>query len=413
MFEILSNVSWPSFHKDIYEILTYPGVQLQLYLAALALMVAVVLSWLIGKITKRKLPVSGKYGWIERDAIPTLLLPFMVIVLLAAAGWLAALLIPFKSHAIAGITKIASVWFLARLLLLIAQRHFMAYLISWVMLALTLLSVTNLLASTQASLNEIAFEASNFRLSLLGAIKGIFMCIVLFWGAGVLSKTGEKWLHHFHLSFNARELVIKFLRITLYCVATILTLNEMGVDLTALTVFGGAFAVGLGFGLQKITSNFISGIILLFEKTIQAGDLIEVGGEKGWVRQMAIRHTLIETSDGREMLIPNEDLIVGKVTNWTYTNTRARIDISLTVTYESDVDLVQKLLLKAAKGYTYCLSDPSPACHLREFNDKGLQFMLIFWIADIKAGMAAAKSDVMFSIVRAFREHNIIFAVKP
>ena len=410
MFDLTSSGFWIELNKQLLRAVTWPGVEIQLYLAVLALAIAKLAAMLTQRLLARKLHPSKKFSWIADSLLPEMLFPLLSVLLLIVAHWIATVTIPFKPAVIAGVIKIAMVCLIARGLLLIAQRHFIAYFVSGVMLVLVLLSVTNLLAPAQASLNEITFETSTFRLSLLGAIKGIFTLVVLFWGAGVLSHTGENWLRRMQMAFNARELAIKFLRIFLYFTAFVLTLNEMGVDLTALTVFGGALAVGLGFGLQKITSNFISGIILLFEKTIQANDLIEVGGEKGWVRRMEIRHTQIETADGRDILIPNEDLITGKVTNWTYTNTRARIDIVLSVVFDSDIDLVQKLMLQAARDFPTCISDPPPACLLKEFTDHGIQMQIVFWIPDLKTGMGAAKSDVMLRIIHAFRQNNVSFA---
>lgn len=404
------NDFWAIIHGQFVKIITRPGMDIQLMLSALAIAVALLFSLLLQRLAHRNFPRGHKYHWIAERLLPTLLSPTLCIIGLLLAAWVFKILLPFHVYTIAGFTKIAFVWLIARILLFIAQRHFMAYLISSVLLVLTLLSVTSLLEPTLASLNDITFEASNIRLSLLGVIKGVFSLIVLFWGAGILSKTGEQWLRNLNLSFNARELSIKFLRITLYAIAAVLTLNEMGVDLTALTVFGGALAVGLGFGLQKITSNFISGIILLFERTIQAGDLIQVGTDKGWVRQMAIRHTLIETSDGREMLIPNEDLITSRVTNWTYTNTRARVDITLTTEHATDPELVISLLLQTAKEHPSYVTDPSPAAYLTEINPTGMVFLLIFWIPDIKAGMNPAKSDVLSRIAAKFKANNIVFA---
>ncbi len=410
MIDVTSNEFWTTIQSQVNKVLTHPGLDVQLFLAIMAICIGLLASLLIQRLSLRRFPPGHKYHWIADSLLPTLLSPVLVILCLFIAAWLFTLILPFHSYAIAGFTKITMVWLIARVLLYIAQRHFMAYLISSVLLILTLLSVSNLLTPAQQSLNEIAFETSSFRLSLLGIVKGTFSLIVLFWGAGVLSKTGERWIRQLNLNFNARELSIKFLRIALYTVASVLTLNEMGVDLTALTVFGGALAVGLGFGLQKITSNFISGIILLFERTIQAGDLIQVGTDKGWVRQLAIRHTLIETSDGREMLIPNEDLITSRVTNWTYTNTRARVDIPLTVQYGTNADLVLSLLLQAAKEHPEHITDPPPSAFLTEFNEHGMHFLLTFWIPDIKEGMNGARSEVMLRITRAFAAQNVVFA---
>jgi small-conductance mechanosensitive channel len=410
MIDVTSNEFWDAIQKQYDRVMTRPGMEIQLWLAAISIAIALLVSLLTQRLTARRFPPGHKYHWVADSLLPTLLSPALVIIFLLIGTWIFTLLLPFHTTTISGFTKVAMVWLVARILLYIAQRHFMAYLVSSVLLVLTLLSATNLLGPAQDSLNEISFEMSSFRLSLLGVIKGTFSLIVLFWGAGVLSKTGERWLRQLSLSFNARELSIKFLRISLYTAASILTLNEMGVDLTALTVFGGALAVGLGFGLQKITSNFISGIILLFERTIQAGDLIQLGSDKGWVRQLAIRHTLIETADGREMLIPNEDLITSRVTNWTYTNTRARIDITLTTVFSADPDLVLKLLVQAANEYPGHITDPAPTAMMSEFTDHGMQFLLTFWIPDIKQGMSIAKSDVMLRIARAFKASGIEFA---
>jgi small-conductance mechanosensitive channel len=410
MIDVTSNQFWNAIEAQMEKIQTRPGMDLQLMLSAFAVPIALFFSLLVQRIVNRRFPPGHKYHWVAESLLPTLLSPVLVILALTVAAWAFTLMLPFHTHTIEGFTKIAFVWLVARILLFVAQRHFMAYLISSVIFILTFLSVTDLLTPAVTSLNDIAFETSSFRLSLLGVVKGVFSLIVLFWGAGILSKTGEQWLRRLNLSFNARELAIKFLRTALYAIASILTLNQMGVDLTALTVFGGALAVGLGFGLQKITSNFISGIILLFERTIQAGDLIQIGADKGWVRQLAIRHTLIETADGREMLIPNEDLITSRVTNWTYTNSRARVDINITVKFGADPDRVLALLVKAAKELPNYVTDPEPAAYLLEFAPIGMQFLLTFWIPDVKTGMNAARSDVMMRITRDFKAENIEFA---
>ncbi len=402
----------PVAKNTVLSLLDDSGVDLQLFLSLIAFIAAFLGSIVIERVIRRKLKVSPKYADIINSIISSVLLPFMVIMSLVAASWITAALMPvLQAHIIiASLVKIALVWLIASCLLLIAHRHFIAYFINFIMLVMTLLSVTGLLAPTLDSLSRIAFNMGKFSISLLDVVKGIFTLVILFWGAGALSKSGENWLKRSHLSFNARELAIKFLRITLYFLAFLFSLTEMGVDLTALTVFGGALAVALGFGLQKITSNFLSGIILLFEKAIEAGDLIEVGTEKGWVRQMAIRHTLIETFDGREVLIPNEDLIIGKVTNWTYTNTRGRIDITVTVTYDADVELAQKLMIEAAKSHPLCISEPHPAANVREFIDRGIQIMLVFWIPDVTQGMVSSKSQVMVKVIHAFRAAGIKFA---
>lgn len=401
-----------AIREYIYSISYDQGVDIQLFLCLIAVAVAFFLSMLIGRIVKRKVQNNARYGHLINSMVASMLLPFMVILSLVSAGWISAFIIPMPpTHTIIlSSTKIAFAWLVSSTLLLLAQRHFIAYLVGAVILIMTLLNVSGLLLPAQSTLNAIAIDTEKLHISLLDVIKGLFTLVILFWGAGVLSKISENWLRRSSLSFNARELAIKFLRIFLYFSAFIFTLTEMGVDLTVLTVFGATIAVGLGFGLQKITSNILSGLVLLFEKAIEAGDLIEIGNEKGWVREMAIRHTLLETFDGREILIPNEELIIGRVTNWTYTNTRARIDISLTITFGSDVDLARKLLIEAAKGHRLCISEPPPAAQLRDFVDRGIQMLLVFWIPDVTQGMSTVKSDVMLQIINSFRQAGIRFA---
>lgn len=411
MNELLSKSTWAWISKNILGLLNQQGLDFQIFLYAVAILVGLLASKLSQRILKRKFPITSRDGWVSHKVAPELLTPTAILFGMMLAIWVTSFFVTVHKPLSAGILKIILAWFGARILLLLSKRHFVAYVIGIVLIGHTLLGATNLLAPTLEFLDDITLETGSFKLSLLTVMKGAFTLVLLFWGAGVLSKSGESWIRSTSFSFNARELSIKFLKIALYFTATVMTLNQMGVDLTAFTIFGGALGVGLGFGLQKITSNFISGIILLFEKTIVAGDLIEVGSERGWVRQMAIRHTLIETFDGREMLIPNEDLITGKVTNWTYTNTRARAEILLTVTYQSDAEKVMELLITAAKQHRLCLTNPAPVCIFKEFTDRGMQFSLSFWIADVKTGLSIARSDVMRAITRSFKDAGIEFAV--
>jgi len=412
--KISDNEFFPALKKSILSVFTNQEIAIQLLASIVAISVAFLFSFLIQKIINRKLQKNEyKYNEIIKTTLSFMLTPFMAILCLVGANWLYPLFMqePHVHNIIANVNKVCLVWLIASALLMVSHRHFIAYFLNTVMLVMTLLSVSDLLAPTQKSLSEIAFETDKFHLSLLDLIKGSFTLVILFWGAGVLSKTTENWLRKTTLSFNARELLIKLTRVLLYFLAFVFTLTGMGVDLTALTVFGGALAVGLGFGLQKIFSNFISGIILLFERTIEAGDLIEIGAERGWVRQMGLRHTLIETFDGREVIIPNEDLITSKVTNWTYNNTRARIDINLTIDYNSDITKACDIMIQAARHLKSCLAEPKPTATLREFSPLGISITLLFWIPDVTKGLIPAKSEVMLEIVAEFRKANIQFAV--
>ncbi len=205
-----------------------------------------------------------------------------------------------------------------------------------------------------------------------------------------------------------KEILNKAFQILFYFLAFIISLDVLGIDLKTLTIFGGAVGIGIGFGLQKITSNFISGIILLFEKSVRNNDLVELAdGVFGYVRHTGARYTLIETFEGREVMIPNEDFITNRVVNWTYKNKEARIRLDVGVSYDSDIEKARDLILEAAKEHPRCVTVPKPQCFLREFADSSVSFLLFFWVADVTKGRFETQSDVMRAIWKKFKENNI------
>ena len=179
--------------------------------------------------------------------------------------------------------------------------------------------------------------------------------------------------------------------------------------MTTFAVLGGAIGVGIGFGLQKIASNFISGIILLFEKSVEVGDWIEIENSNifGVIKHFASRHTLIECFDGKEIMVPNEDFIIGRVTNWTYSNNRARIEINVGVAYNSDLEKVKDVMTSCAYENPRCLNYPEVECYVTQFGEYDIKFTLYFWVSDITGGRMSAKSDVMMRIWKRFQENNI------
>ncbi len=209
---------------------------------------------------------------------------------------------------------------------------------------------------------------------------------------------------------SSRHLIVKFFKIFVYIAALALTLSAIGIDLTAFALFSGALGVGIGLGLQKMTSNFVSGVTMLVERSIKIGDLIEIGGNTGWVRQLHMRYALLETSDGREIIIPNEELISTRVTNWTLSTPMVRIEIKVTIAFDSDAEKARDLMIAAAAEHPRCLKDPHPICVLKEFAGNGLTFALSFWISDVKEGRSGPQSDVMFTILKKFKQSDIVIA---
>jgi small-conductance mechanosensitive channel len=181
----------------------------------------------------------------------------------------------------------------------------------------------------------------------------------------------------------------------------------VGIDLTAFAVFSGAIGVGVGFGLQKIVSNFVSGIILLLERSIKPGDIIEVGSTFGSVASLGARYASVRGLDGKEYLIPNENLITNQVVNWSYSSPLVRLEVEFGVAYESDLHVVRGLAVAATRAVERVLSAPEPRCHVCGFGDSSINFVLRFWLSDPANGVVNLKGDVFLALWETFRDNEI------
>ncbi len=258
------------------------------------------------------------------------------------------------------------------------------------------------------ALSGASIKLGSISLNPYGILKSIVVICVLLWLVSLVVRRLERRLKRSDMRASNRALVMKIVQIALYCLVVIVGMQVMGISLTALSVFGGALGVGLGFGLQKIASNFISGIILLFEKSIEVGDLIELAdGTVGFVRRTNARYTLLESQDGRDVLIPNEEFITHHVINWTHRNKHARADITITIGYDSDVALAKSLMLEAANAHPKRASKRTNICVVDSFGDFGIKLLLHFWVADVTDGRMEPKGEVMETILTRFKAHGI------
>lgn len=391
--------------------LTDPAFYHQLLVIASALLLTCCVAYLV----KRKLsehiatkpPKFIKPEWAKASL--KLIPPVIALFYLAVAKSFAD---QYENNASSSLThafiELTIAYFIAQFILITVQTKPVARLIASVVLLLTFLNVTGFTAITAAYLDAIALNVGSVHLSLLGLFNGVVILVVIIWIATILTR----WMEHYFLykttlSFTARELIVKFFKVSVYFITIMLTLSAMGIDLTAFAVFGGAVGVGIGLGLQRVTANFISGITLLIEKSIKIGDMIEVSDTIGWVRQLNIRYALVETPDGREILIPNEELVATRVTNWSFSNTKGRIEIAVGVAYGSDLRKVKQLLIDAATEHELCLKDPEPFCCVQAFADSSVNFLLLFWVENVHNGRFGPKSDVMITISEKFEEHGI------
>lgn len=307
--------------------------------------------------------------------------------------------------------KLTALFSLLRFLRISSESVLVTNLAGIFLMPALILSIFGLLDPTIFYLDQLSFEVGNVRISVYLIIKAAIVLITLFWLAGLIRDKSKTYiLNSKSIKSSTKGIISKIIDITTYAVVLIVILKTFGVNMTTLAVIGGAVGVGIGFGLQKIASNFISGIILLFEKSVEIGDIVEIDngqGLYGTVKHFGGRYTLVEAMDGKEIMIPNEEFIIGRVTNWTYSNNRARIEIELNISYGTDLELAHDLLITSAKENTRCLSYPEPECYITEFGEYAVRFRLHFWISDILEGRLSPKSEVLMNIWRKFKENNI------
>jgi len=303
---------------------------------------------------------------------------------------------------------IAALWLVLRLSTLVLRDALMGRVVATVAWAIFALDLLGLLHPTETALDALAITIGSLRLSVLLVIKAAIVVALLLWLASVLARViGARLRHVTGLSPSVQVLTANLVRIALIAVAIMIGLNTVGIDLTALTVFSGAIGVGLGFGLQKIVSNFISGIILLMERSIKPGDVIEVGNTFGYVVSLSARYASVLGRDGKEYLIPNENLITNQVVNWSYSNPLVRIDVPFGVAYASDLREVRRLAIDATGRVDRVLSTPKAVCHVTGFGDSSVNLVLRFWIDDPAQGVTNIKGEVYLALWESFREHGV------
>ena len=275
----------------------------------------------------------------------------------------------------------------------------------WVIVAL---HIVGWLPAVEASMDELAFSFGTNRISLLMVIKfavlSALYILVALWLAGFLENQLRRSPA---VTVSLRVGLSKVVKVLLLFVALMLALTEAGVDLSSLTIFGGALGVGLGFGLQKIVSNFISGFILLGDRSIRPGDVISIGDNYGWVKELRARYIVVRNRDGVETLIPNENLVTSDVINWSYSDKQVRVRIPVQISYDDDPEQAMVIMQEAAYANDRVLRIPAPAVRLMAFADSGIALELRVWLTDPEEGVGNVRSDINLAIWRGFKEAGI------
>ena len=329
-------------------------------------------------------------------------LTYFVVYVMREITW------PSRSYLLSVIGQLGFVWYVIAILTRLINNTFARKVVRYVGWTWGTISVLNLSDSMQTLLDSAAIQFGDIRISVWLVIQAVVTLVVLFVGARLISTTGaERIRGNKDISPSLQVLTIKFMQMALYSAAFFLGLRSVGFDLTGLAVLSGAIGVGLGFGLQKVVSNLVSGIIILLDKSIKPGDVISLGETFGWIESLGARYVSVVTRDGKEYLIPNEDLITGQVVNWSHSNDFVRLDLFFGTAYQDDPHQVRKITINAALTVDRVLRDRKPVCHIVNFGDSSVDYILRFWIKDPTAGLTNIKGDVYLALWDAFEENKV------
>ena len=307
------------------------------------------------------------------------------------------------------VASLMSAWVLIKVSSSFIANRLVANLIFLFAWSLAALNILGLLDAMIRTLDAVAIPLGSSRLSLLTMLNGALLFALLLWAALALSRLLQNQIHdHSDITPRAQVLLGKAVRFTMIAVAVVIALSSVGTNFAALAVFTGALGVGIGIGLQHQVSNLISGLFLLLDKSIKPGDVIEVGETFGWVKDMRARYVGVVTRDNKELLIPNDDFVIHQVINWSHSDHDVRMEVGFGVSYKSDPHLVRRLAVEAAVAAgARIVRSRQPICHLKEFADSSLNFVLRFWINDPQNGVTNVKGQVLLSLWERFQEHGI------
>lgn len=324
-------------------------------------------------------------------------------VLTSAAQW------PEKNYLIYSAMLLAGAWLLISVVSHAIRSRFVGRIftvIVWIFVAASILGVLDDVAGI---LDGIGFTVGSIRISVLSVLQMLVFVGGLLWIAVHAGNFFEKRIQKVEeLTPSLRVLLGKISRIALVVLAVMIAMQALSIDLTALTVLSGAVGVGIGFGLQKVVSNFISGMIILLDESIKPGDTIALGETFGWIRELRARFVSVVTRDGREFLIPNEDFITTQVVNWSFSDKYVRLDVPFGVAYDSDPHQVIDIAIEAAASVDRVISHyRRPVCWMTEFGDSSINFLLRFWIEDPQQGLTNIRGKVMLALWDAFKENGI------
>ena len=327
--------------------------------------------------------------------------------------WIALLVMrhatwPSRSYLVGLAASLATAWIVISIASRVIRSRFIARGVAVVAWSIAALIILGLLGDIVSALDAIGIDFQGFRLTPLLLIKAVIVLVVLVWLAVAAGRFIDTHLSGIEdLSPSMQVLTAKLAKAGLIVTAVLMGLSLVGINLTAFAVFSGAVGLGVGFGLQKVVSNLISGIILLIDKSIKPGDVISVGDTYGRINELAARYASVISRDGREYLIPNEDLITSQVVNWSYSSDLVRLDLDFGVAYSADPHEVRRLAREVSAKHKRVQSVPSPVCHITAFGDNAVEYKLRFWIRDPDKGTVNVRGDIFLLLWDALKEADM------
>lgn len=397
---------------------TSPQFYAQLGYVTLAVAIAYVMARMVKRLVPvfHKQPDSGRFLRVRSALfrVQAVLFPLLLVFCLGVGVSLAEANVE-QSFLIRAARGIAVAILLFTFTSKFIENGFIRSMIKWVGIPIATLQVFGLLAPITEYLDTVALSVGDIRLSLYVILRTVIFGAVLFWLGRASNSAGKQAIRsHETLDSGTREVFAKLFEITLFVVVFLLLLQVMGINLTALAVFGGALGVGLGFGLQQIASNFVSGIIILLDRSVTIGDFIELeDGRSGCLRELNMRFGVIETYDGKDVMVPNELFITSSYTNWTHKDPKQRYPLNFQVAYSTDLDLLFDNIRQICNEHPSVLSgdhlpiELRPDAEIAGFGDSGIDILVEFWMSDIDDGKFRVGADLMHSIWRSIQANGM------
>lgn len=333
---------------------------------------------------------------------------FFVILIWIAVGIMREVTWPSRSYLLSIIATLALAWLLIVFVTRLIKSPFLRKMVRYTAWTYVTLRVLGLLDIATQWLDGAGFSIGEFRLSALLIVQAFIIIGALITLARFVTTTTTSRIRaNEDISPSMQVLIVKALQIGLYGAALFIGVRVVGIDLTGLAVLSGAIGVGLGFGLQKVVSNLVSGVIILLDKSIKPGDVISLGDTFGWINSLGARYVSVVARDGKEYLIPNEDLITGQVVNWSHSNDFVRLDIYFGTAYGDNPHEVRKLAIAAAQSVDRVLTTRPTVCHIVGFGDSSVDYILRFWISDPTGGLTNIRGNVYLALWDTFAENGI------